>query len=122
MNTENSAKELVKAAIKGIQEKKGKGIKVVDLGTIDGSITQYFVICEGTSPQHADAIAESVEDTLRIELHEKPVHMVGKENNMWIAMDYVDIMVHVFIPEARDFYNLENLWQDAPIEEIEDLD
>lgn len=118
----NTAKQLVEIAVKGIQEKKGKGIKIVDLSGIDGSICQYFVICEGNSPTQVDAIAESVEDMLRIELQEKPVHTVGKENSIWVAMDYVDIMVHIFLPEAHEFYNLENLWQDAPIEDIEDLD
>lgn len=118
----NTAKQLVETAVKGIQEKKGKKIRIVDLSGIDGSICQYFVICEGNSPSQVDAIAESIEDTLRIDLHEKPVHIVGKENSMWVALDYVDIMVHIFLPEAHDFYNLENLWQDAPIEEIEDLD
>ncbi|MCQ2221537.1 MAG: ribosome silencing factor [Prevotella sp.] len=118
----NTAKELVETAVKGIQEKKGKKIKIVDLTGIDGGICQYFVICEGNSPSQVDAIAESVEDMLRIELKEKPVHTVGKENSLWVAMDYVDIMVHIFMPEAHEFYNLENLWQDAPIEEIEDLD
>lgn len=115
-------KTLVDTAIKGIQEKKGKGIKVVDLSHMDESICQAFIVCEGNSPTQVDAIADSVEDTMRIDLKEKPAHVVGKENSYWIAMDYVDVIVHVFLPEARDFYNLENLWMDAPIEEIPDLD
>lgn len=118
----NTGKELVNVAIKGIQEKKGKGIKVIDLREMDGAICQYFVVCEGNSPQQVDAIADSVEEMVRIEQHDKPVHVVGTENAQWIAMDYVDVMVHMFVPEARDFYNLETLWQDAPIEDIADLD
>lgn len=118
----NTGKELVNVAIKGIQEKKGKGIKVIDLREMDGAICQYFVVCEGNSPQQVDAIADSVEEMVRIEQHDKPVHVVGAENAQWIAMDYVDVMVHIFVPEARDFYNLETLWQDAPIEDIADLD
>lgn len=118
----NTVNELVNTAIKGIQEKKGKGIKIIDLTEMDGAICQYFVVCEGNNPQQTEAIAESVEDIIRIELHDKPTHVVGTETAQWIAMDYVDVMVHVFIPEAREFYNLENLWQDAPIEEIADLD
>lgn len=118
----NTGKELVNVAIKGIQEKKGKGIKVIDLREMDGAICQYFVVCEGNSPQQVDAIADSVEEMVRTEQHDKPVYVVGTENAQWIAMDYVDVMVHIFVPEARDFYNLETLWQDAPIEDIADLD
>lgn len=117
-----TAKDIVNVAVKGIQEKKGKSIKIVDLSGMDGSICHYFVICEGNSPTQVDAIAESVEDMVRIELHDKPVRIAGRENSIWIAMDYVDVMVHVFLPEAREFYNLDNLWQDAPSEEIADLD
>lgn len=118
----DSIKELVDVAVKGIQEKKGKGIRIVDLRNIDGAICQYFIVCEGQNPQQVSAIADSVEDMVRIELQDKPTHVVGTENALWIAMDYVDVMVHVFMPEARDFYNLENLWEDAPAEDIPDLD
>ena len=118
----DSIKELVDVAGKGIQEKKGKGIRIVDLRNIDGAICQYFIVCEGQNPQQVSAIADSVEDMVRVELKDKPTHVVGTENALWIAMDYVDVMVHVFMPEARDFYNLENLWEDAPAEDIPDLD
>ena len=129
----DSIKELVDVAVKGIQEKKGKGIRIVDLRNIkgirivdlrniDGAICQYFIVCEGQNPQQVSAIADSVEDMVRVELKDKPTHVVGTENALWIAMDYVDVMVHVFMPEARDFYNLENLWEDAPAEDIPDLD
>lgn len=118
----NTIENIVDVAVKGIQEKKGRGIKIIDLSGIDGAICQYFVLCQGNSPQQVDAIAESVEDMLRIELKEKPVHVVGKDNSMWVGMDYVDVMVHIFVPEAREFYNLDNLWADAPCKEIEDLD
>lgn len=115
-------KKLVDVAIKGIQEKKGKSINVVDLSKMDESICQSFIICEGNSPSQVDAICDSVEEMMRKELDERPVRIVGKENSIWVAMDYVDIIVHIFLPEARDFYDLENLWQDAPMTEIPDLD
>lgn len=120
MNSET--KKLVETAVKAIQEKKGKGIKIVDLSSMEESICQAFVICEGNSPSQVDAIMDSIEEILRKELKEKPVRTVGRENSYWIAMDYVDMIVHIFVPEAREFYNLENLWMDAPIEEIADLD
>lgn len=119
--TEN-VKKLVETAVNGIQEKKGKGIKIIDMEGMEGVIAQAFVVCEGNSPSQVSAIADSVEEFIRKELKEKPVRVAGLENSIWVAMDYVDIMVHVFLPEARDFYDLESLWQDAEITELPDLD
>ena len=114
--------ELSKAIVKGIQEKKGKAITLVDLSTIEGSICSQFVICQGNSPQQVEAITDSVEEIVRVDAGEKPVRVVGRENAYWVAMDYTDVMVHVFVPDARAFYNLENLWEDARMENIPDLD
>lgn len=119
--TEN-VKKLVETAVNGIQEKKGKGIKIIDMEGMEGVIAQAFVVCEGNSPSQVSAIADSVEEFIRKELKEKPVRVAGLENSIWVAMDYVDIMVHVFLPEAHDFYDLESLWQDAEITELPDLD
>lgn len=119
--TEN-IKKLIDTAVKGIQEKKGHGINIVDMEGMDGVVCQAFVICEGNSPSQISAIADSVEEFMRKELKEKPVRIAGMENCIWVAMDYVDVMVHIFLPEARDFYNLEALWQDANIEQVADLD
>ena len=118
----NEVKTLVENIIKGIQEKKGQGIAIADLRDIDGTVCQYFIICQGGSPQQVDAIAESVSDTVRENCHEKPVNCIGLENAQRVAMDYVDVMVHIFIPEARDYYDLENLWEDAKLTRIPDLD
>ncbi|MCI7561095.1 MAG: ribosome silencing factor, partial [Bacteroidales bacterium] len=79
-------------------------------------------ICEGNSPSQIEAIADSVSDKIRIDLNEKPSKIAGLENCVWVAMDYVDIMVHIFVPDARDHYDLEHLWADAPSEEIPNLD
>lgn len=119
--TEN-VKKLVETAVNGIQEKKGKGIKIIDMEGMEGVIAQAFVVCEGNSPSQVSAIADSVEEMMRKELKEKPIRVAGLENSIWVAMDYVDLMVHIFLPEARDFYDLEALWQDANITEIPDLD
>lgn len=119
--TEN-IKKLTETVVKGIQEKKGHSINIVDMEGMDGVVCQAFVVCEGNSPSQVSAIADSVEETMRKELKEKPVRVAGMENAIWVAMDYVDVMVHIFLPEARDFYNLEALWQDARIEEVPDLD
>ena len=110
----DSIRQLADTAVKGIQEKKGRSISIVDMDGMEGTITQAFVICEGGSPTQVSAIMDSVEETMRKELGEKPVCIAGSQNCIWVAMDYTDIMVHIFLPEARDFYNLEELWQDAP--------
>ena len=114
--------ELVKTIIEAIQEKKGSGIVVADLRKIDGTNSSYFIICEGGSPTQVEAICESVGDMCREQLKEKPMHVVGLENAQWVAMDYTDVMVHIFLPDVRTYYDLEHLWEDAPLEYIPDLD
>lgn len=115
-------KELVETIKEAIQEKKGSNIVVADLTKIEGTICQYFMICTGNSPTQVEAIAESVGDVVREKLGEKPVHVVGLENAQWVAMDYTDVLVHIFLPDVREYYDLEHLWEDAPVEQIPDLD
>ena len=114
--------ELVETIVKGIQEKKGTAIVVADLDGIDGTICRYFVVCQGNTPTQVEAIAESVGDMVREELKEKPVRVVGLENALWVAMDYTDVLVHIFVPDMRAYYDLEHLWADARITQIPDLD
>jgi len=116
------ATNLVKSITKGIQEKKGQHIVIADLSHIDGAIANYFVICQGNSPTQVEAIAESVGDICRKEAGEKPVNVNGLGNNQWVAIDYVDVLVHIFMPETREFYDLENLWEDAKLTELPDVD
>ena len=114
--------KLVETLVKGIQEKKGSNITIVDLREIDGSIANYFVICQGSSPNQIEAISDSITETTRIEAGEKPINTIGLGNNEWVAMDYSDVLVHIFQPETRSFYNLEELWQDAKLTNIPDLE
>lgn len=118
----NENKKLVEAIINGIQEKKGKNIVVVDLNEINDTITKYLVICEGNTPTQVSAIQDSIREFARKEAGQKPVSVDGTRNCIWVAMDYTDVIAHVFVPDARDFYDVENLWKDAPITEIPDLD
>ena len=113
---------LVDTAVKAIQEKKGRAVSIVDMEGMEGVIAQAFVICEGGSPSQISAIMDSVEETMRKELKEKPVKVAGMENCIWVAMDYVDVMVHIFLPDAREYYSLDALWQDAKITKVEDVD
>lgn len=117
----NSTNNLVQNIIAGIQEKKGKKITLIDLSEFDNTITSYFIVCQGDSNTHVDAVANSVIYEVKEKLGERPANKDGFENSQWIAIDYVDVMVHVFQREQREFYNLEALWADGKITEIEDL-
>ena len=81
-----------------------------------------LVICQGNSPSQVTAIVESVKEFTRKGANSKPFAIDGLRNAEWVAMDYSDILVHVFLPETRDFYNLENLWADAKLTQIPDID
>ena len=114
--------QLVKTITKGIQEKKGHQIVVADLRQIEGAICRYFIICQGNSPAQVEAITESVGEFARKELGEKPAAVAGLEQAQWVAMDYTDVLVHIFLPDVRQYYDLEHLWDDAELTQIEDLD
>lgn len=118
----NEAKTLVKKITEGIQEKKGKNIVVADLTAIDDTICNYFIICQGNSPSQVTAIVDSIREYVRKETHNKPAAIDGLRNAEWVAMDYSDVIVHVFLPQVRAFYNLEHLWADAKLTQIPDLD
>jgi ribosome-associated protein len=114
--------QLVETIIKGIQEKKGQRIVVADLQHIEGAIARYFIICQGNSPSQGEAGTESIGDFARKDLGEKPATVAGLENAQWVAMDYGDVLVHVFLPDVREYYDLEHLWDDATLTHIPDLD
>ena len=113
---------LIDKIVEGIQEKKGKGITIVDMEKLGNSICDYFVICQGNSPAQVSAITDSVEDVVRIGCKRKPYAIDGLRNAQWVAMDYGDVLVHVFLPDVRAFYDIEHLWADAKITNIPDLD
>lgn len=117
----NEIKNLVNTIIEGIQEKKGSKIVVADLTKIGNTICNYFIICQGNSPNHVSAVTNEIENYVRIHSGEKPIAIDGLKNAEWIAIDYADVMVHVFLPETRQYYDLEDLWEDAKLTKIEDL-
>ena len=112
---------LIQHIVDAIQDRKVKNIKIVDMTEID-SVCDFFVICEGTSNTQIAAICDSVWDGVREKCGVKPFAAEGMRNALWIAMDYGDIMVHIFDRETRQFYDLEHLWDDASLTEIPDLD
>ncbi|GHT08578.1 ribosomal silencing factor RsfS [Bacteroidia bacterium] len=114
-------KILVDTITEALQEKKGKRIITMNLSELEGSICQYFIICQGNTPTQVSALSDSVWDLVYEKLREKPMGAVGMREAQWIAMDYGTVMIHIFIPEIREYYNLENLWADADVTEIPDI-
>ncbi|MDD4922715.1 MAG: ribosome silencing factor [Bacteroidales bacterium] len=112
---------MVKTIVEGIQEKKGKRITVVNMTKLE-AICRFFVICEGTSNTQILAIEDSVKDYVKKRAKVKPFAEDGLTNALWIAMDYGEVMVHIFERESRAFYDLEHLWSDATLTDITDLE
>ena len=108
--------------IEGIYDRKGKDITVVDLSAIESTPASEFIICQGTSSQHVASVADSVRDYLLEHGGIKPFNYDGYRNAQWIVIDYGQTLVHVFTPDARTLYNLEDLWSDAIITRIPPLD
>ena len=119
-NKDKAIQKTLDAVLEGIHRIKGLEINLIDLSSIQHTECSYFVICHGTSTTQVDSIAHSVEDTVKEITGENVWHRDGYRNSVWILLDYGDIMVHVFQKEAREFYNLEELWADAKIKKIED--
>lgn len=108
--------------VKGIQEKKGKEITIMNLSNVHNSMFDYFIICEGSSRTQTEAIADSVQEEVRKAIGAHPRFKEGFINSEWILLDYFDIVVHIFQKETRAFYQLEKLWADADIQIIDDID
>jgi len=99
-------------AAQAISDKRGEDIAVLDLSSLL-VVTDIFLIASGTSTRHVRTLVDDVEDALR--LHDrKPIRREGKEHGEWVLLDYGDLIVHVFDPETRVYYDLERLWADAP--------
>lgn len=109
----NNQDQLISLIIKGIEEVKGEHINIIDLRTIENTVCDYFIICDGNSNTQVNAIAGSIQKTVSKALKDKPWHVEGENNATWILMDYINVVVHVFQKETREFYDIENLWGDA---------
>lgn len=113
--------ELKEAVIEGAQEKKAKDIVALNLQEIDNSTSDYYVVCHGQSDRQAKSIAKSIEETVFNKLGIWPYHSEGYENCEWILLDYFDMVAHIFVEKQREFFAIEELWADAPIEEFETI-
>ncbi|HQO49568.1 MAG TPA: ribosome silencing factor [Bacteroidales bacterium] len=105
--------EVLKTIIQTIQDKKGSDIISLNLKKIHAAVTDYFVICHAPSRTQVDAIAGHIVDEVSIKCGQRPYNKEGFENAEWILIDYVDVVVHVFLDSTRNFYQLERLWADA---------
>ena len=114
--------QIVTKIVEGIQERKGKEIVVVDLTKLNDAPCSYFVICEGDSNVHVNAVGMSVKEYVAEKTKNKPFAVDGFDNCEWVAMDYGHVIVHVFQRHFREFYDLEHLWADARIKRIPNLD
>ena len=112
--TRNS--KIFKNIIKAIQEKKGENIISLDLKKIPEAVSDFFIICEGASTTQVKAIADSIEEEVRKNCDELPYKHEGRQTYQWVLIDYVNVVVHVMLPENRRFYKLEDMWSDAPQE------
>jgi ribosome-associated protein len=112
---------LVQKIVEALQEKKGKKIVLLDLTGLESAICEYFIVVQGNTPTQVSALSDEVWDRVADQLHEKPLGAVGMQEAQWIAMDYGTVILHIFIPSMREYYNLENLWADARITEIPDV-
>lgn len=120
MNQVTDTQELI---IDAIRDRKGRAITVVDMSEIPSASARSFIITEGTSTTQVSAIADHLRERLLKDASMKPFNSDGnKENSEWVVLDYGDTWVHIFLPEARFRYNLEDLWSDAEIINIPDLD
>ncbi|MGY3214291.1 ribosome silencing factor [Mucilaginibacter sp. HD30] len=102
-------------AIHGIQEKKGNDIVRLDLRNLHSSVSDYFVICHADSTTQVKAIANSIEDEIFKTTQQEPWRKEGLQHGEWILLDYVNVVIHVFRTDKREFYGVEELWGDAEI-------
>lgn len=110
-----SSEQLSQVVVKGMQEIKAEDIVVMDLRSVNNAVADFFVICSGNSDTHIDAIAESIDYEVQKTDGQNPWHREGYNNKIWVLLDYVDVVVHVFNHDSREFYALESLWGDAEL-------
>jgi ribosome-associated protein len=112
MKKTNDLKRQVNEAILACQDKKAEQITVLELEKDSGAFTDYFVVCSGTNPRQIQAIADAVEERLKV-LGLRPTHTEGYKQAEWVLLDYVDFVIHIFSESARRYYDLERLWKSA---------
>lgn len=107
--------------IDSIQDIKGKNISLLDLRHLDDAPTDFFIVCSGESTVQVKGIAGNIQARLKKEADTLPSHIEGTDTSVWVLVDYFVTVVHVFYPETREFYQLEELWSDAKVTKYEDI-
>jgi len=107
--------KLIKSIISSIQEKKGENIAVLDLRKINEAVCDFFVICEASNQPQIRAIADNIREQVRDQTGDQPYHFEGYDTLQWVLLDYVNVVVHVMLTDSRKFYQLEEMWSDAPV-------
>ncbi|MBO3098468.1 MULTISPECIES: ribosome silencing factor [Gelidibacter] len=115
----NNSDALISTILEGIEDVKGKEIKILDLRDIENTVCDYFIICEGNSNTQVNAIVNAVQKKVSKTLKDHPWHVEGSDNAEWVLMDYVNVVVHVFQKHIRQYYDIEGLWGDAKTTVIE---
>ena len=113
MNDITISQAIATAAAEAARDKQAADVVVLDVAALL-TITDYFVICSVSSGPQLKAVIEGVEERIRTELDRRPVRREGDADGGWLLLDYIDVVVHVFSQEAREYYDLERLWSDAP--------
>ncbi len=113
-NVSADALVLARAIVDAAAEKKADDTVLLDLRTLS-TVADYFVICSGGSERQLKAIADGIEESLGRSAHIKPKAVIGTSGGGWVLMDYIDVVVHIFLPSQRAYYSLEALWQQAPV-------
>jgi len=113
--TRNS--KIIKTIIAAIQEKKGENIISLDLRKINEAVADFFIICQAGNQPQIRAIADNIELRVKNKCNENPYHHEGTKSLQWVLIDYVNVVVHVMLPEPRKFYKLEEMWSDGVSQE-----
>lgn len=116
--SKNNEKLLIDKIVEAIEDTNGNDIKILDLTHIENSVANHFIICSANSNTQVSAIAGNIEKKVRNELKERPWHVEGAENALWVLVDYTSVVVHIFQTHIREYYNIEELWGDAKVTEI----
>ena len=118
-NSKSKEIDLIDEIIFGIEDVKRVDINIMDLRNITNTVCEFFILCTGTSNTHVSAITNSVRKNVSKKLKEKPFSLEGLENQEWVLIDYIDVVVHIFQGDTREYYDIENLWGDAKITNVE---
>ncbi|MEH0154377.1 ribosome silencing factor [Limibacter armeniacum] len=114
-----SSEELAGLIVNGMKDKKAQDIVVLDLRKVQNAMTDFFVICSGTSDRQVDAIKDGIEESTWKFAKEDPYRKEGLERSEWVLLDYINVVAHVFTQKKRAFFGLEDLWGDAIVSRVD---